>query len=220
MSENCELRNISITPEAKKLGIKAVAAVFANARITNRNGALEEKKKEVIEKAKDLSNNPILEAYRELYRFCTAKGFIPPAESLFQLIKRNGRLPNINTVVDSYNLVSVETLLSIGAHDIDKIKGNLVFKITDGSESYIPLGSNKPEKVNSGEYACMDEEKIICRMDVKQCEQTKITKGTKSFIVYIQGNKNTDFDYLVKALDKICKYITSFCGATLVKKMV
>ena len=211
---------ISISPEVEKLGIKTVAALFANARVSNRSGALEEKKKEIIGTIKDLTDNPILAAYRELYKFCNAEEFTPPAVGLIQLGKRNGRLPNINTVVDSYNLVSVETLLSIGAHDIDKIKGNLVFKITDGSELYIPLGSSEPEKVNSGEYACMDEEKIICRMDVKQCEQTKITKETKSFIVYIQGNKNTDFDYLVKALDKICKYITSFCGATLVKKMV
>lgn len=214
--------NISVASELEKLGIKAVAAVFENSRISNRSAALEEKKKGVIKKIKgvDLADNPILSAYRELYQLCRVEGFVPPAEYLIQLIKHTGRLPNINTVVDSYNLVSVETLLSIGAHDIDKIKGSLVFKITDGSELYIPLGVNKLEKVNSGEYACMDEEKIICRMDVKQCEQTKITKETKGFIVYIQGNKNTDFDYLVKALDKICEYITSFCGATLVKKMV
>ena len=211
--------NISVTPEAEKLGIKAVAVVFTDARISNKNATLEDKKKEVIENIEnlDLTNNPILAAYRELYQLCGVEGFIHPAKYLIQLIKKNGRLPNINTVVDSYNLVSVETFLSIGAHDTDKIKGNLVLKITDGSELYIPLGGNSPEKVNIGEYACTDEEKIVCRMDIKQCEQTKITKDTKNFIVYIQGNKNTDMGYLYKALDKVCEYIKSFCKGIIVK---
>ncbi|MBI2549951.1 hypothetical protein HYV83_02105 [Candidatus Woesearchaeota archaeon] len=213
--------SISVAPEALKLGIKVVAAVFANARISNKSAALEDKKKEAIEKVMDLdiTDNEILSAYEELYRLCGAQGFTPPAQSLIQLIKRNGRLPNINTVVDSYNLVSAETFLSIGAHDTDKIRGNLVLGITGGSELYVPLGGEKPEKVNRGEYACIDAEKIVCRMDVRQCEQTKITKETKSFIIYIQGNKNTSMDYLYDALAKICSYIESFCGAAIIQKI-
>lgn len=213
--------SISVAPEASKFGIKVVAAVFANARISNKSAALEGKKSEVIEKVRNLGigNNEILSAYRELYRLCEEQGFTPPAQSLIQLIKLNGRLPNINTVVDSYNLVSVETFLSIGAHDIAKIKGNLSLQITGGSELYVPLGENSPVKVNSGEYACMDEEKIICRMDVRQCEQTKITKDTKSFIIYVQGNKATGVDYLYDALAKLCNYIESFCGAVVIKKI-
>lgn len=185
---------------------------------------MEDKKKVVIEKARSLDilgieGNEILSAYRELYRLCRAQGFTPQAQSLIQLIKRNGRLPNINTAVDSYNLVSVETFLSIGAHDIDKIRGNLVLGITAGSELYVPLGGQEPEKVNGGEYACMDEEKIICRMDIRQCEQTKITKITEHFIIYVQGNRNSTAEYLSEALGKVCEYIDSFCGGVVVKKI-
>lgn len=221
MTDSRDIR-ISVTPEASKLGIKVVAAVFANARISNKSALLEDKKQEVIKKVKHLDladeeGNQILSAYKELYQRCRVKGFIPPAEYLLGLIQRSGRLPNINTVVDSYNLVSAETFLSIGAHDCDKIKGNLIFQITDGTELYVPLGENSPVKVNSGEYACVDEEKIVCRMDVRQCEQTKITKQTKSFIVYIQGNKATGTNYLHKALATVCECITSFCSANVVK---
>ena len=58
----------------------------------------------------------------------------------------------------------------------------------------------------------MDEEKILCRMDIKQCDETKITKETKEFMIYVQGNKSVDFDYLQKALHKTCKLIKEICG--------
>ena len=71
--------------------------------------------------------------------------------------------------------------------------------------------------MNRGEYACMDDEKILCRMDIRQCDQTKITKDTESFIVYVQGNKNTEKDYLYKALNQICDNIEKFCKGNIVK---
>ena len=91
-------------------------------------------------------------------------------------------------------------------------KGDIIFKMTDGSEKYTPLGENKPVEVSAGEYACMDEEKILCRMDIKQCDETKITKETKEFIIYVQGNKITESDYLQKTLRRVCDLIKEICG--------
>ena len=38
-----------------------------------------------------------------------------------------------------------------------------------------------------GEYACVDDEKVLCRLDAKQCQQTRITRNTAAFLVYVQG---------------------------------
>ena len=138
-----------VTPEAKKLGIEVVLAVITNANIVNKVGALEKHKKQVIERIKeaDIIKNPILEAYRELYsNLPNHEDFMPPAEYLMKIIKKGKRLPNINSIVDSYNIVSAETLLSIGAHDLDKIKGDIVFRITEGNELFIPLDKNNLKK--------------------------------------------------------------------------
>ncbi len=205
-----------VTPQVKELGINVCMAIIKDANISNKNGSLEKLKKEFIEKTQklDASNNQILRGYKELYDVVGIKGHKPPAEHLITLAKNNGRLPNINTVVDCYNLVSAGTFLSIGAHDTAHIKGDVIFKITDGTEKYTPLFENEPIKVSAGEYACMDEEKILCRMDIKQCNETKITKGTKEFMVYVQGNKYVEFDYLQKALQKACDLIKEICGGT------
>lgn len=204
----------SVSPQAKELGINVCMAIVKNANISNKSKTLERIKKESIEKIKesDLANNQILSGYRELYELAGIKDCMPPAEHLIRIAKNNERLPNINTIVDCYNIVSVETLLSIGAHDIAHISGNIIFRITNGNEKYTPLGENNPIKVSAGEYACMDAEKILCRMDIKQCNETKITKETKEFIIYVQGNKNTPKEYLQEAMQKTCNLINEICG--------
>jgi DNA/RNA-binding domain of Phe-tRNA-synthetase-like protein len=202
-----------ISPEVKELGINVCMSIIRDANIVNKNSSLEKIKKETCQKSQtfDISNSEILVGYMELYDKIGLNE-APPAEALINLLKTNGRLPNINTVVDCYNLVSAETLISAGAHDTSQIKGDMRFVITDGSERYTPLGQNEPIKVQNGEYACMDEEKILCRMDIKQCSETKITKDTKEFMIYVQGNKNVNSDYLREALKKACELITKICG--------
>ena len=115
-------------------------------------------------------------------------------------------------MVDSYNVVAFEKGLSIGAHDLDRISGDVAFKITNGTEDYKPLGTNKPQKTNKGEYACMDGERVICRMDIKQCDETKIDDNTSNVFIYVQGNKATSDKYIRTALKQACENIIKSCG--------
>ncbi len=184
-----------ITPEVRKLGINVLMAVFNEVAVSNKSRPLEKLKKELIEELqaqpdeKDAITDGILEGYRELYRLTAAGELVPPAQHLRRLAVDNGRLPNINTVVDAYNLVSARTGLSIGAHDAAHIAGDVIFKLLDGSELYTPLGLDEAVRLAPGEYACADYEKILCRLDVKQCQQTRITKASTAFIIYVQGNR-------------------------------
>jgi DNA/RNA-binding domain of Phe-tRNA-synthetase-like protein len=205
-----------VTPEVKEIGINAGMALIRGANVSNRSNPLEKRKKAAIEsiQAIDIASNPILQAYRELHQQVGLGEVVPPAQHLISLAKANGRLPNINTVVDCYNLVSATTCLSIGAHDTAHIKGDVTFKITDGSERYTPLGETQPITVLTGEYACRDDEKILCRMDIKQCQETRITKGTSEFMLYVQGNRNTEFDYVLAGLQQVCELIKEICGGT------
>lgn len=205
-----------VSPQVKNLGIDVGMAVVSAASVSNKSNVLERHKKEAVEKLQtfDIAASQILHGYKELYQLAGVSGLVPPAEHLLSLIQRNGRLPNINTVVDCYNLVSAATCLSIGAHDLDYIEGDVAFRIMSGSERYVPLGESKPVKVSAGEYACMDDVKILCRLDVKQCNETKITKGTKAFAVYVQGNKYTEITYVQNGLRQVCNLIQEVCGGS------
>jgi len=203
-----------IAKPVRDKGIDAIMALFYGSNIVNKNGALERVKKERIEKIAsiDTNSNPILQEYTRLQREAGIPNPMPPAQHLIELVKANRRMPNINTVVDSYNIVSAETCLSIGAHDLEYIVRDVRFVITTGDEHYIPLGQPTKEKVNPGEYACMDNEKILCRLDLKQCNETKVTKETKSYLVYVQGNLKVPSQLLESALQDVCSNITKFCG--------
>ncbi len=168
----------------------------------------------IIEKLNiaEMLKSSILEEYKKFYEVIGVDG-VPPAEHLLKLIERSGMLPNINKVVDCYNIVSAETMLSIGAHDLENISGNIQFRYTNGSEKYTPLGKSETEKVSKGEYACLDDEKILCRMDLKQCDETKVGGDTKKFIVYVQGNSATSDEYVLEGLQKVCNNIETFCNA-------
>ncbi|MEK6963984.1 MAG: methionine--tRNA ligase [Nanoarchaeota archaeon] len=207
--------SFSLSPALKQSGVKVALAVVKGAKISNKSSVLKKKTEELAEQLRfvDLESNKILQGYRDLYRLVNYAEGPSAAEQLIDFIQK-GTLPNINTVVDAYNLVSAETFLSFGAHDLTKIKGNISFKYVTGSEHYHPLGSSAPVKVQEGEYACVDEEKILCRLEVKQCEESKITKNTKDFMIYAQGNQFTDEAYVRAALEKACKLITEVCGGS------
>lgn len=208
--------DLLISQAVLEKGINVAMAVFTDANIVNKNGALERLKREKIQgiAASSVANSQILKEYVRLQEEAGIADPKPPAQWLIEIVQSSQRLPNINTVVDSYNLVSAETGLAIGAHDLDRIVGSIRFAITNGSEKYTPLGASVAEKVNPGEYACMDDEKILCRLDKKQCAETKITKSTTQFMVYVQGNRFVSSKALQAALEEVAKNVTTFCGGS------
>lgn len=205
-----------VTPDVRALGIQVRAILFSGATVSNRSNPLEKRKKEALPAigAIDVESHPVLAAYRELHRRAGAEGVLPPAEHLIRLAQANGRLPNINTAVDAYNLVSALTGLSIGAHDVTRIRGDVAFRITTGAERYTPLGASAPEPIRPGEYACVDDEKVLCRLDVKQCEETRLLKTSTAFLVYAQGNRATAEQDLVAGLGQVAALVLAVCGGT------
>lgn len=207
--------SLHVAPELAARGIKVRVASLTVPAVKHRQGASLKAHIESVVARLDipaLLARPLLQEYRSLYAGSALEGAVPPAEHLLRLVQQTGRLPNINNVVDAYNAVSVETGLSIGAHDLDAIKGGLRFVTTDGTEPYTPLGQAEQVRVTPGEYACMDDEKIICRMDVKQCEETKIAEGVTSFAIYVQGNRASTDEEVLAALQAVCDNVREHCG--------
>ena len=63
-------------------------------------------------------------------------------ENLASLLLRGG-LPSINSVVDSCNLASLQTLMPIGAFDADQVVGAVVLDLSFEGEDYDPIGMEK-----------------------------------------------------------------------------
>lgn len=159
--------------------------------------------------------DPILQGFRRLHEqvgVSNRKNVASP-ENLLSNLSRTGRLPQINVLVDIYNLVSVKSRLALGAHDIAHISGNITLRMTTGSEGFWPLGALESKAVRAGEYAYVDDENsIICRLETRQVEKTKVVLDTTECFYIVQGNTATGNTYLKSVTDELIGLTKRFCG--------
>ena len=121
----------------------------------------------------------------------------------------------INKAVDIYNVISLESKLALGAHNIDKVDGDVTLRFTDGTEKYIPLGKYEPVKVNPHEYCyCDDANEVLCRLEIRQVNKTLVDENTTNIFYIVQGNKATSDTLLNQTARKIINTTTRYCGGT------
>ena len=87
---------------------------------------------------------------------CRPANCLSAAETLIRYVEKRGDIPRIGPLVDVYNAVSLETKLSLGAHDLDTVTGGISVRLTTGAERYHPVGAAEPEPVRPGEYGYID----------------------------------------------------------------
>ncbi|ONH32051.1 MULTISPECIES: B3/4 domain-containing protein [Protofrankia] len=163
----------------------------------------------------DFRSDPVLAGFRDLH---TAVGRsnrenVASPENLLRLIRRTGTLPRISLLVDIYNLVSLRTRLALGAHDLTAVDGDIRLTLTTGTERFVPLGATEPRPVPAGEYGYIDgADEIICRMETRQVEKTKVVLDTTECFYIVQGNRATDADYVWDAANELIALTKEFCG--------
>ena len=62
------------------------------------------------------------------------------SEALIRRIKQGKDLYRINTVVDTNNLISVESGFSVGSYDIDNVNGDITLNLGKSGQSYKGIG--------------------------------------------------------------------------------
>ena len=214
----------AIAPEVLALGVSGIA--FAANNLRNRSaddvpGELKSLLARATEEALQswnpgrLQSDPILADFRRLHVAVGAtnpKDLASP-ESLLRYLFRKRALPRINLLVDLYNMICVQTQLSLGAHDLAHVQGNIALRLAEGTEHFRPLGSDKSAAVAKGEYCYIDDANdVLCRLEVRQCDKTKLAPGSQHCFFMIQGNRATPAEYLQKAADNLISLIHRFCG--------
>ncbi len=205
---------VSVEKRLSDLGLNVSAAVVEGVSVKKKHEGLERKIDETLKSldVQKISASDSVRGYLELYDALGVARQRHAIENLAEIVKNSGKIPTINTVVDSYNIVSISKGLIIGAHDLDRVFGNVSVKIADGSELFIPLGSSEKMQVPKGEYVFADDKLVLCRLDTKQGEHTKVTGATRNVFLYVQGNKRIPKQVLDDALAQACENIVKYCG--------
>ena len=165
----------------------------------------------------DIHSDPILEGFNILHDKTGVKRRknIPASENLIKLLLKNKGMTFINKAVDIYNLISLESKLALGAHNIDQVNGNVTLRFTDGTEKYVPIGKSEPVKVNPHEYCyCDDSNEVLCRLEIRQVNKTLVDENTTNIFYIVQGNEATPDTLLNQTARKIINTTIRYCGGT------
>jgi DNA/RNA-binding domain of Phe-tRNA-synthetase-like protein len=139
----------------------------------------------------------------------------PSVERLLNLALKRGDLPAVNALVDAYNLVSVRTLCSLGAHDLDRIELPVALRLLTGRESFTPLGRDVAVPVTPGEYGYVDaRDRVLCRLDLLQAEFSKVTTATVNALLIVEGTARHPPAALRQVFADVAALVTRYCGGT------
>ncbi len=203
------------------IGVKIVFPVIEGMDNTLVSPEWMAKRKEIIarllDEYKDIDYHadPILEGFHILHDRAGVKRRknIPASENLIRLMNKHGDVFFINQAVDIYNILSMESKLALGAHDIDHVDGNVTLRFTDGTERFVPIGQSDPVPNNPNEYSyCDDANEVLCRLEIRQVEKTKVDENTTNVFYIVQGNESTDDELLLATAQKIIDETVKYCG--------
>lgn len=165
----------------------------------------------------DVHEDPILEGFNLLHDKTGVKRRknIPASENLIKLLKKNHGMFYINQAVDIYNLISLESKLALGAHNIDRTEGSVTLRFTNGTERFLPIGQTEPVPVAAHEYCyCDDANEVLCRLEIRQVEKTKVDETAQNVFYIVQGNEATPDQLLRDTAQRILDLTTHYCGGT------
>ncbi len=173
----------------------AVVAVDGLQNKTVHKGIVEKMKSTIANtheylKDKDIREMENIKVWREAFESLgiNPNRFPSSIEALAKRVSKKPTLPVINNVVNLVNTVAVECLVPMGAHDIDKIQGDLEIRFSNKGERFTPFGSSEEEKVEEKELVYGDEEEVRTRKWVwRQGEKGKVDDCTERVFFPIDG---------------------------------
>jgi DNA/RNA-binding domain of Phe-tRNA-synthetase-like protein len=213
-----------VSEDCVRLGLRAGAIVFRNVRVGPSGPDL------LAEIAGEcaavptrfptpaaIRSAPAVAAFHDIQRRAGAnpRREPPSVERLLAYALKRACLPAVNSLVDAYNLVSIRSCCSLGAHDLDRIALPVSLRLLTGREPFTPLGSNAPASVRAGEFGYVDARGgVLCRLDVVQADFSKVTADTVNALLIIEATRAHPPADLRKTFADAVELVLRHCGGT------
>ena len=193
--------------------------IIHNITVKRESSNLEEFKKEFISRIRSLYNLETLKDIPELrlYRDFFWKIGIDPtkvrpaSEALIRRVIQGKELPKINTLVDTYNLASVESRVPLAAFDNDLISPDLLLRFAVKGEAFTGIGMKTPVLLEGNELVIQSGDEIIALYPHRDADKSKITLSTRTVFMVVCGVPGIAQETLITAKTIAEEYITQFC---------
>ncbi len=164
----------------------------------------------------DLATHPAVAPWREAYRTFGVKPskYRSSIESLLRSA-RSGSVRSVNPLVDLYNSISLRHMLPCGGEDLRRIHGGIRLTRANGTEEFVPLGSEQAQPPQAGEVLYRDDTGVICRCwNWREAERTKLTPGTTDAFLCIEALPPADGAQLRAASQQLAALVSELLGGT------
>jgi DNA/RNA-binding domain of Phe-tRNA-synthetase-like protein len=160
-----------------------------------------------------------LQHARELYRRTGVDPtkLRPSSEALLRRVLRGSGLPHVNLLVDVSNLCSLEFLLPIGLHDLDKVTGTITLRRGGPGEGYDAIG--KGWYSLEGRLTAADD-RGACGSPTSDSQRTMITLETTRCLMIIYAPARYDVARLAAHATLAAGRVARYAGGTITQTAV
>ncbi|MGB9671776.1 MAG: B3/4 domain-containing protein [Candidatus Bathyarchaeales archaeon] len=161
-----------------------------------------------------LKDNPTVRAYRDFYWKLNIDPTKtrPSGEALLRRVLHGDELPRISTVVDAYNLASMQTIIPISGFDKDRLKPPFHVRFAKNGETFTGIGMTKPLSLTEKMLVLADEKQVLCIYPYRDCDNTKITAQTRNVLIVAYGAPEISVEQLRNATETTLNYIRQVAG--------
>lgn len=169
-----------------------------------------------------ISQNKAVSVWRDAYqKFKTKKGARCSIESLLKRVLKGNPVQSINPTVDIYNIVSLNYALPVGGEDVDSIEGDMRLMITQGGDTFIPLGETEDAPTLEGELCYLDNAGAVCRCwNWRDGQRTALSDDSTKAVLIIESVDPAREADLAAAVDQLANMLQEYLGANIFAKEI
>ena len=144
--------NIKITGKFKEICPELTLGIItANVKVSDSGDELIQELKSTYDSCKnsldreDIAKQPNIQGVRKFYKKCgkDPARYRPASEALIRRAVLDKGLGSVNNIVDINNIVSMQSHFPVCAYNLDKIEGDIEFRIGTSEEEYKCIGGSE-----------------------------------------------------------------------------
>ena len=168
-----------------------------------RNEFLEERKRtlerEIKEKYAEVDKDVIIHYYNTYFKLWK-KTY--PIEYQIKTVKSGGKFPQVSVIVDCMFIAELKNRILTSGHDLDDIKGDLTFDVSQGGEQYLKIDGRKQE-LKKNDIVLKDNEGILASILYGPARRTSISQKTKNSLFFAWCPYTMDENIILRHLNDI-----------------